>query len=92
MRMAREGIHMIPSHMQEGVLRYIEKGERPGGFLTAILQNDLMGSANRADERNARCLHNYAKFLFNYAPPACFGSTEKVEAWIERGGLNEDYL
>jgi hypothetical protein len=78
---------LIPGHMIGGMRRYIECGIRPGDFLTAVLSNDLMEACGRADYANRHCLFNYATFLYNYAPRECFGSPERVDAWIERKGL-----
>ena len=73
----------IPSYMQGGVTRWIEHGIRPGHFLTALLSNDLRETFARADDTNARCVIYYLKFLYNHAPPDCWGSPERFEAWAE---------
>ena len=73
---------LVPvAHMADGMRRYIENGIMPGGFLTAILCNDLMGAARKGDVANCRCLSDWATWLYNYAPPTCFGSEERVAAW-----------
>ena len=77
----RKGLHLIPEHMVEGVVRWIEWGLPPGDFLTALLSNDLMGAFARADEQNAASMRGWAMFLYNYAPSECYGSQAKVLAW-----------
>jgi len=77
----------LPEHMQDGMRLYIERGIEGGSFMTAVLCNDLMGAAGKADHINRECLFDYCNFLYNEAPTSCHGSREKVEAWIERGGL-----
>ena len=42
----------VPSHMHEGIVAYIETGRPVGGFLTALLSNDLMGALGKADLQN----------------------------------------
>ena len=42
-------------YMAAGMRRYIEYGIAPGSFMTAILCNDLMEAAQRADDTNRRC-------------------------------------
>lgn len=37
-----------------------------GGFLDAVLRNDLMGAMNRADKWNAIYLHLICRFLYNH--------------------------
>lgn len=78
---------ILPDYMQEGMQLWIERGILPGGFLTAVLRNDLMGALGRADSTNIDRLKDYGMFLYNEAPSDCFGSDEKVQKWEERGGL-----
>lgn len=74
----------IPDHMVEGLDLWIEQGILPGSFLTAVLCNDLMDACGRADELNILNLPAYCAYLYNEAPSTCFGSPEKVRAWVER--------
>lgn len=77
----------LPEHMQPGARGYIEKGLPPGGFLRAVLENDLVGAFAKADEVNTREMYWWAEWLYNEAPSACWGSPEKVTAWINHEGL-----
>lgn len=77
----------IPDYMQHSLVEYIMTGRPVGGFLSAVLENDLIAAVNRADEKNAKALVNYIKFLWNHAPNGCFGYTGVTEYWRERGGL-----
>jgi hypothetical protein len=79
---------LIPEYMIGGLRRYIEDGIQPGDFLRAVFRNDLTGAVERADNINITILPNYVKFLYNYAPHDCWGSAERYEAWLEKGGLN----
>lgn len=63
---------------------YIEDGIEPGGFLSAVLQNNLCEAAGRADLYNRRRLFEYVQWLYNDAPANCWGSPEKVQAYLER--------
>jgi len=78
----------IPVHMHEGIELWVREGIEPGGFLTAVLCNDLMGAAGQADIINRGKLFNYCEFLHNYAPSGCFGSKAKFVAWREQKGLS----
>jgi len=71
--------------MIEPLTRYLADHSPVGGFLTAVLKNDLMEACGRADDNNISALPAYAGFLYNYAPMECYGSPEKVRAWIEAG-------
>ncbi len=77
----------IPDHMRSGLKFYILKGLPPGGFLRAVLSNDLIEAFGRADHINQHCVKNYVSFLYNYAPTSCWKSPENVTQWIKVGGL-----
>jgi len=73
---------VIPDHMMDGLTRYIESGIPPGHFLSAVLSNDLYEAVSRADDENVKILPAYIGYLVNEAPSNCWGSREKVKAWI----------
>jgi len=72
----------IPEHMMASLHRYIEKRIPPGGFLTAVLTNDLAEACGRADDDNLRILPAYIAYLYNEAPGGCWGSPESVKSWL----------
>lgn len=74
---------LIPNYMHGGLKRYIEMGIEPGGFLMAVLENDLKTAVGQAYHINMTKLPDYARFLYNYAPSTCWGSEAKVAAWID---------
>jgi len=76
------GFH-IRDEMMEGLLRYIEKGIHPGGFLRAVLSNNLHHAVNNADEDNMATLPAYVGYLVNKAPGGCWGSADIVNTWIK---------
>ncbi len=80
-------ISALPSHMYDAMLRWIEYGIYPGGFLTSVLKNDLVGAVSRADHINMHRIPDYVRYLFNDAPSGCWGGPDKVRAWHEQGGL-----
>ena len=61
--------------------RYIDKRMVVGGFLEAVLSNNLTAAVAHADARNARALPNIACYLHNEAPIECWGSSEKYKEW-----------
>jgi hypothetical protein len=70
------------------LVAYFEERVPVGGFLSAVLENNLLKAAAAADNRNKSKLFEYASWLYNYAPVGSYGSREKVEAWIGGGGAN----
>lgn len=73
----------LPEHMRDGARLYIEHGVEPGGFLRAVLQNQLVEAFGRADDTNRAAMFQWAGWLYNEAPRGAWGSPEKVDAWIK---------
>ena len=95
-RLWEKHIRMIPAHMREGMLAWIENGILPGQFLQAVLKNNLLMAFLNADCINKRKMETYLEYLWKYAPEDCWGSKENVRKWhkqkvAERGG-NEDNI
>ena len=80
-------VERLPEHMQEGARSYVETGRPPGGFMRAVLCNDLMGAFSRADAANEAHMKEWTMWLFNDAPSGCWGDEETVNEWVESGGL-----
>ena len=79
--------HLVPPPMHGGFRRYLDHGIEPGGFLMSVLSNDLSGAVAHADAANRYRLFDIVKFLNGDVPDACWGSPEKVRAWMKKGGL-----
>lgn len=73
----------VPEHTQGALRRYVEEGYNPGGFLSAVLCNDLMGAVARADSENIRALKDICMFVHNRLPSDCWGSAANMAAWTE---------
>lgn len=54
----------------------------PGSFVYAMLCNDFVGAATRADSWNQEKLHDYAMWLINRMPPGSWGNKETVDEWL----------
>jgi len=82
---------ILPENLQGGMKRYIEDGIKPGDFLTACLQNDLIMAVGFASSKTYDYLYGVTYFLYNEVPgrgsPHCpWGSREAVLRHIERIG------
>lgn len=62
---------------------YVTEGIPTGGFLEAVLCNNLMESFGRADMGNRLALFEICSYVYNELPSGCHGSPEKVQAWLE---------
>ena len=74
---------MIPSHTLAALNRYVEHKLAPGGFLTAVLSNDLFGAVARADSENLVALPDIVKYIYNELPSDCWGSRGIVNRFLE---------
>lgn len=77
---------LVPAHLQSALTAYITTGRPPGGGLRSILEDRPMSYclARLDDEVRPRAF-DVSRFLFNFAPSQCWGSADKVDAWIEAG-------
>jgi len=78
---------LAPKHFVEAAEAYIETGRRPGDFTRAVFANDLMHAVQLADHINLPALPHICAWVYLSAPMECRGSYEKVQSWIEAGGL-----
>jgi hypothetical protein len=72
----------IPLRMMDGIKLYVERGIEPGSFLCAVIQNNLSQAVGLADPENLKNIPAYVSYLYNECPAPCWGSPEKMEAWI----------
>lgn len=87
---AKRGVTMnpVPDECRDlpllgALTRYVEQGAPVGGFLAALLANDLVEAYSRADDTNSAVMREYAILLYNALPALCWGSRERVRAWID---------
>ena len=74
---------MIPQRTLNSLNRYVEHRIMPGGFLTAVLCNDLVGAVGRADSENLAALPEIVRHVYNELPSTCWGNKEAVWSWLE---------
>lgn len=73
----------IPPKVMAGMKRYVEHGIKPGSFLTAVIQNNLCEALRRADNDSFKAIKDIVGWFFNEVPSLCWGSEEKMMAWIK---------
>jgi len=74
----------VPKYILDIINRYVEDDVPPGGFLTAVLSNDLVGAFTWADSDCKSALPDIVRYLNNEIPAESWGSKDKVEAWLNR--------
>jgi hypothetical protein len=67
-----------------GLQRYIDGHVETGSFLRAVLENDLRKACAHADPISSGALCELMIWLDTEAPEECWGSPEKVKAWLAR--------
>ena len=82
--MNRHDYHLIPEETQDAIRCWVLRGEYPGGFLTAVLENRLLQAIARADMENLSALPSIVNFLYNRTPASCWGDPGSVAAWPEK--------
>ena len=73
---------LIRGDVIASLLRYEADGVPTGGFLEAVLANDLSGACGSADGDNVRALAAIVSFVYNELNGRCWGSYEVVRAWL----------
>lgn len=72
----------VPLTLHEGLVEYFTARRPTGGFLQAVLENDLREAATRADPANRYVLWHLVLFLNNYVPAPAWGSPAAVAVWL----------
>lgn len=72
----------VPGPLHTGLLEYLAARRPTGGFLRAVLENDLAQAAVRGDEINRWHVADIALFLYSYCPAPSWGSPKVVAAWL----------
>lgn len=73
-------------HIGGSLQRYYENGIPGGSFVTALLANDLVGAATKADHNNMELLGYIAHWMLHNLPHEAWGSYEIVKEWGKSGG------
>ena len=73
---------MIPDSIAQSFQLYVLKGVPLGGFLQAVLENNLMEAFKRADVENRERMYDIVSYVYNKMPSDCWGSPKKVAAWL----------
>lgn len=75
----------IPARTLLAIRRYADDHRQPGGFVTAVLENNLSRAVATADSENAAALFEIMRYCRWEIPGACWGSPARVAAWLADG-------
>lgn len=79
----------ISDHMGAAINRYVNEKLEPGGFLTAVICNDLSGAVAQADDNNLKNIPAFVAYFYNETPSSCWGSKEKMDNWLDKDMVQE---
>lgn len=80
----------VPAHLRPGLVSYIVNHRPPSGFLLAVLSNNLTDALHYGDDESRACLHEIVTFLVWDAPAMCWGSKDRVTAWLSTAQIAEE--
>jgi len=78
---------MIPTRTLEAIQHWQEGGMHPaelGGFVRALLSNDLREAVGKADDENFAALKETVSWVHFNLPSNAWGSKEKLLAYYDR--------
>jgi hypothetical protein len=73
----------LPEDTQASIDRYVQHGIPTGGFLEAVICNDLHQAINRADETHMPIIPAIVGYLYAHCPSQCWGRPTSFREWIE---------
>ena len=74
----------VPSSTLYSLQLYTLYGIEPGGFLKAVLCNDLFRAMASADLTNMKGLPATVSFIYNKLPQQAWGSEKKMWDWMNK--------
>lgn len=74
---------VIPPHIQDALMGYVLERRPVGGFLQAVITNNLRDTYGRADGENRPLIPLYVQWFCNVPPECCWGSINNMQAWLE---------
>ena len=73
----------IPELTMTSLELYRDEHLPTGGFLQAVLSNDLAEAVNMADKDNSKALTLIVKWAYNHLPGSSWGSPSEYQDWIK---------
>lgn len=73
---------LISRAILESLKRYVEQHVVTGGFLRAVLENNLHEAYCRGDGRSLTTMFDIVAYCHNELPRNCWGSPEAVTQWL----------
>jgi len=75
---------ILKLELVESIKSYVERGIPTGGFLYAVLTNNMVEALFKADMENREALYDIVSYIHNNIPGDAWGSPTKVEMWMKK--------
>lgn len=75
--------HEVPLDTRSAIQSWIKYGTIPRRFIWGVICNDLRVTVAASTSDDLHHLVATLTYLYITAPPSCWGSTAKAEAWQE---------
>lgn len=72
----------LPDELKASIDAYVETGRPTGGFLEAVIDNDLMQAFGRADDSSIAALPAIIGYLYNEVDSRCWGRKGAFANWV----------
>jgi len=83
----------VAEHTGTALENYLIHGMAPGGFLLAVLKNNLYDAVSRADSVNSVSLSNIVRWIHSYAPMESYGNSEMIKHWCNNtNDIRKNYV
>lgn len=79
--MARPDKTLIEERFKEAIDAWVQDARPTGGFVEAVLSNDLREAIGRGDDEAIDNLPHIVAYLYNDCPRHSWGSPAAVRAW-----------
>ena len=79
----------IPQCIKEAFIDWALNAHPKGGFVTAVLENDLVRAFTKADSLNRTMMLEIVTWMVSNMPSASYGSVKNVKEW--KGIPNSEY-
>jgi hypothetical protein len=74
----------VPEGVQVSLWNYLAYGLEPGSFVRAVLENNFLMAATRADHVSEQCLKSLAIWVINKMPYGSHGNAEAMQSWMAK--------
>jgi hypothetical protein len=74
---------VMDDEIKESIDAYVFAGRPTGGFLEAVIDNNLREAIARADERRLHMIPAIVAYFYNECDMRCWGSAGKYKEWLE---------